>query len=280
MFMLATGCESSLDVFTESDAYYSLFGFIDASADTQWVRIEALQDSLQTGSSALDATLFSTHQSSGDRVIWNDSLFQYLNNFQAHNFWSIEPFLPGETYILEVIRSDGATSEATVIMPELFDEPLFNVFPFSLINLPVSGNVCARSFDTIIEVDILAALEISYVIPTATGLKNTVQVSYINKVQKLETGAFAVRFEWVQDLQRIAALDSEISLPELLQLEQVQLLVAAAGPGWPDNALDDETVALPGAVTEVKNGFGYVGGVVSKRLEIPIGDFRDASCFQ
>ena len=81
-------------------------------------------------------------------------------------------------------------------------------------------------------------------------------------------------------LRQLAAIDRDIGVDELLRLSGVDLLVASAGPNWPDNALDDETVALPDAVTHVENGLGFVGGVVSRRMSIPIGDYRDVSCFE
>ncbi len=276
--LAGSGCETPVDVFVESDAHYSMFGVLDVSADTQWVRVEALQDSLRTGSTVLDARFKMTQLSTGRQVVWRDSLFQYLNGFQAHNMWTDEPIQPLESYRLEVTRSDGAVSARTVTLPEDFEDPLLNAFPFSLINLPVSGNVCARTFDMVVDVEQLAALQISYVVPTVRGTDRRYDVSYIPRAEPIEGGT-EVRVTWVRDLQELAALDRDIGVAELLLLKRVDLLVAAAGPGWPDNALPDETVALPGAVTEIENGFGFVGGVVSKHIEIPLGDFRDTSCF-
>ncbi len=279
VFVLA-GCETSFEVFGESDAYFSMFGVLDASADTQWVRVETLQDSLLTDTKPLDAVVTMTHLASGRRVIWRDSLFQFIGGATAYNVWTDEPIRPLETYLLEAVRSDGATSAATVTLPDTFPDPLLNVFPFSLINLPVTGNVCARTFDMIIRLDRFAALEVTYHVPTARGTARTFSVSYVLKAERNEDDAFEVRVAWVEDLKRLAALDRDISTAELLQLSAVELLVASAGPDWPENTLDDKTVALPGAVTHVENGFGFVGGVVSKRLNIPIGDYRDASCFE
>ncbi len=277
---MGAGCETSFEVFGESDAYFSLFGVLDASADTQWVRVETLQDSLLTDTKPLDAVVTMTHLASGRRVTWHDSLFHFVGGSTAHNVWTDEPVLPRETYRLEVTRSDGATSAVTVTLPDTFPDPVLNVFPFSLINLPVSGNVCARTFEMTIRLERFAALEITYSVPTTRGTVRKYSVSYVLKAERVEDGAFEVAVPWVNDLKQLAALDRDIGIAELLQLSAVELLVAAAGPNWPENALDDETVALPGAVTHVENGFGFVGGVVSKRLNIPIGDYRDVSCFE
>jgi len=277
---LLAGCETSFEVFAESDAHFSLFGVLDVSADTQWVRVETLQDSLLTDTKPLDAVVTMTHLPSGRRVAWRDSLFQFIGGSTAYNAWTDEPILPLETYRLEVTRADGAMSAVTVTLPDTFPDPLLNVSPFSLINLPVSGNVCARTFEMLIQVERFAALEITYHVPTRRGMVRKYSVSYVLKAARLESGAYEVIVPWVDDLKQLAALDRDISIDELLRLSAVELLVAAAGPNWPENSLDDETVALPGAVTHIEHGFGFVGGVVSKRLDIPIGDYRNPSCFE
>lgn len=277
---LFAGCETSFDVFRESDAYFSMFGFLDASADTQWVRVAPLQDTMTTDTRPLDVRFAMTRLSTGHRVDWQDSLFQFVTGSLAHNVWTVETIHPLETYKLEAVRADGATSIAMVTVPDSFPDPLLSVHPFSLINLPVSGNVCARSFEISISVEHLAALEVTYHVPTRQGSLSSFSESYILKAEQLENGAYVVSVPWVQDLERLTVRDPDIGINELLQLAAVDLFVASAGPNWPDNALDDETLALPGVVTHIENGFGFVGGVVSKRLNIPIGDFRDSSCFE
>ena len=275
------GCESSFEVFGESDAYFSMFGFLDASADTQWVRVEALQDSLINDANPLDAEFSMTHVASGWRIVWRDSLFEFAGGARAYNIWTTEPILPLETYRLEVVRSDGATSAATVVLPDTFPDPALNTFPFSIINLPIGGEVCATRFELlIVNVDEFAALEVTYRVPNQRGRIRSFEVSYIPEIRFNAQGQVEVDVTWADDLLEFATADIEIDIPELLRLESVEILVAVAGPGWPDNALDDETVALPGTVSNVENGFGFVGGVASKRIDVPIGDFRDASCFE
>lgn len=277
---LLTGCETSFDVFGESDTYFSLHGFLDASADTQWVRIEALQDSLLINTRPLDAVVTLTHLATGRTSTWHDSLFQYVEGATAYNYWSADPILPLETYRLQVERSDGASSAVTITLPDAFPDPFINFPPFSIINLPVSGNVCAREFDMIIRTERLAALQFTYHVPTLRpNVTRRHSVSYIPLAERVDTNLYEVTVSWVDDLLELATLDPDIRLNQLLQLEAVDLLVAAAGPNWPDNALSDETVALPGTITHIEQGFGFVGGVVSKRLSIPLGDYRDVSCF-
>jgi len=277
---LLAGCETSFEVFGDSDEIYSLFGVLDASQDTQFVRVELLQDSMLTDTGPIDAVVTMKTMSSGETVQWNDSLFYFIGGARAHNFWTTEPIVAEETYRLNVRRSDGESSSATITLPEEFRDPRFTAFPFSLINLPVSGNVCARDFDMEVRVEELAALEMVYYVPTRRENETVFRKNYIPKAVKFPDGRFEVTIEWVADLIELGQVDEEVGLQQMINTRAIVLRVASAGPNWPDNALDDETVALPDAVTFVDNGFGFVGGVISKRIELPLGDYRDASCFQ
>jgi len=277
--LVMTGCESDFEVFGESDAYFSVFGVLDASADTQWVRIEALQDSLLYDTRPLNAEVTLASLTSGRRVTLQDSLFSFIGGARAFNFWTTEPIRPLESYRLTVERFDGATSAVNVTLPDSFPDPLINVFPFSLINLPVSGNVCATTFEMTIRMERIAALQITYHVPTRRGTIREYEVSYVRRAEQFASDLYIVIVTWVDDLKELAALDRDISITDLLNLQGVDLLVASAGPNWPENSLNDETVALPGAVTHIENGFGFLGGVYSKRLEIPMGTYRDPSCF-
>ena len=275
------GCESSFEVFGESDAYFSMFGYLDASADTQWVRVEGLQDSLINDTKPLDAEFSMTHLPSGRRVVWRDSLFDYSGGARAHNLWTDEPILPRETYRLDVVRSDGATSSAVVALPDTFPEPALDTFPFSIVNLPNSAIVCAKRIDLVLEnVDAFAALQITYRVPTRRGTERTFSFSYISDAVFTGSGVAEVTLEWAKDLLEIATIDREIEVPQLLQLISAELLIAAAGPGWPDHTLPLETLALPGVATNVEQGLGFVGGVASRRIDVPIGNFRDVSCLE
>ena len=46
--------------------------------------------------------------------------------------------------------------------------------------------------------------------------------------------------------------------------------VAAAGPDWPDlAAINDQTLALPNIVSNVEEGIGFLGGIISRTFFWP-----------
>jgi len=50
------------------------------------------------------------------------------------------------------------------------------------------------------------------------------------------------------------------------------------GPDWPDFSLGLETLTLHRVDGYVQNGFGFVAGVVSRLIDIPIQDFLVPGC--
>jgi hypothetical protein len=46
LLIIAAGCDPTVDSFQENEFHYSLFGILNASADSQFVRVEPLRDGL------------------------------------------------------------------------------------------------------------------------------------------------------------------------------------------------------------------------------------------
>ncbi|MDZ7694856.1 MAG: hypothetical protein U5K69_27685 [Balneolaceae bacterium] len=123
--LLFSGCDSPFEPHQENNRYhFSMFGYLDASADTQWVRIMPVRDSLLYNPGEIDATVTLEELETGKTVTLNDSLFHFSNNRYAHNFWTTESLEPSGTYRLKAERSDGAASHATITLPADFSTPI------------------------------------------------------------------------------------------------------------------------------------------------------------
>ena len=126
------GCsDTALDPFQESPFNYSIFGYLDAGADTQFVRVTPLRNILTSAADSIDATVTLEHLATAHKIIWKDSLFQFGQGVVGHNFWSTEPLMPGNVYRLTVMRSDGAASMATVTLPDTFPDPIIRIDNFN-----------------------------------------------------------------------------------------------------------------------------------------------------
>ena len=102
---------------------FSVFGYLDLAADTQWIRVTPIRQNIRPDSAAIDAVVTLEHAGSGRVVTLRDSLFRFADPDVAgssawvHNFWTTEPLEPEATYRLRVERSDGAATTAVVEMP-------------------------------------------------------------------------------------------------------------------------------------------------------------------
>lgn len=78
---LAAGCEHAFEPFQENeDADFSMFGYLDLNADTQWVRVMPVRQDLFLSPDPIDAAVTLEHLESGQIVTLNDSLFEFVDH--------------------------------------------------------------------------------------------------------------------------------------------------------------------------------------------------------
>lgn len=254
-------CDTTFDPFERSPLEYSVMGYLDASADTQYVRIERLRDSLLIGSGPVDVSVTLEVLESGDKYIWKDSLFRF-SNVMVHNFWTDADIEVGQSYRLEVDPLNGKPIIASVIsLPDSFSAP--SARELECMNLSLDcGEYWILPVD-ITGIDRLAAFSAVYHIPDyarPSGCK-TIRVSYWRDVVATP-GGFRGDIQWKRDLELLASRFAGFANPHFAMFE---VFVAAGGPDWPDFAgIDQETLFLPEVFTNVENGIGFVGGVVSR----------------
>lgn len=256
-------CDTTFDPFERSPLEYSIMGYLDASADTQYVRIERIRDSLLIGSGPVDVSVTLEALESGEKYLWRDSLFRFSSNVMAHNYWTDASLDAGKTYRLEVDPLNGNPVVTSVItLPDSFPAPTAR--ELECMNL---------SFDCgeyrILQVDIpginkLAAFSAVYHIPDYArprGCK-AIRIPYWRDVASTSEG-FRGSIQWKRDLELLASrFTGTAANPHFAMFE---VFVASGGPEWPDfSGIDQETLFLPDAFTNVEHGIGFVGGVVSR----------------
>ena len=251
--LLLAGCETTFEAFEASGQPFSLYGYLDAAADTQYVRVSPLRDSLFARPAPLDATVTLEHLGTGETSVWRDSVFRFTGGALAHNFWSDEPVEPGAAYRMTVTRPDGAASTALVRLPPDFPTPQISV-------LASSPDV----YITTIGVERLAEIRMTYHLrDVQSGERTLFPRSFLDRLRpfaEADVSGWSLQFipdEVLADVQTLRGPNQEVLA--------IDLFIAAAGPDWPDlEGIDLETLALPQTVTNVEGGVGYVGGIVSK----------------
>lgn len=248
--VILVGCDNTVEPFAPTTRHYALYGFLDANADTQYVRVEATRpDPGQEDRTSADVPVVTlTHVATGESVAWRDSTIEIEDDGEALLFWV--PFRPeaGEVYRLEVERSDGAVSSATVRVPD-FDETEVRLpnqtFAGTYEQAVVFANVTRRPEQVILNYEIAYShadepfpiiLDYNvFGVPVADGWQINVRLT--------------------RDRERINSRLS-IAPSRLLLLHDVSMTVRLLSSDWP-------LVESNERVVNVENGFGFYGAAAT-----------------
>jgi hypothetical protein len=261
---LASGCDVPFEPYEENTVGpFSIFGYLDLRADTQWIRVTPIRQDLLPDPAPIDAVVTLEHLGSGHVVTLRDSLFTFadprLNTVgYAHNFWTTEPLEPEATYRLTAVRSDGSATTALVELPAEFEVSLAfleqipdrpGIWLPRLAVVPnehrLYTNVIYTAFD-----------------PTVDRDADPVTV----RLHPATTGPGTSGFI----LPGVHAFDGEDMRP-LSDMGRREVLIAMVGSDWPyEPGLSASDVAIPGLIpTTVENGVGSVLGVATWTIPLP-----------
>lgn len=246
---LAGGCEQPFEPIQEVDgAVFSMFGYLNLKADTQWIRVMPVRESLLLEPEPIDAVVTLEHLASGRTVTLADSLFSFPvpglgSVVYAYNFWTDEALEPGATYRLTATRSDGEATTATIVMPADLEIEYRSGPPFGINN----ALLIVRA-ENVLFADLFYAL-----MDGATGER----AQSITLRQDDPLPGESPR------TYRVYINGDELVLDGLLDLFRREVRLTAATADWPFRPdLSDLEVSLPGTMpSNVENGFGFVGGV-------------------
>lgn len=251
-FLLMAGCNETFEPLQENEKYYfSIYGYLDAAADTQWVRVGEPKESIDELPDPDGITVTLENVQSGETIVMNDSLY---TSRDALNYWTTFDIKNEQTYRIIAKREDGKASQVTVTIPKEFPTPIVLYDPLAGYTIYIDDSV-----------EHIADIQTKwYVIlnPDTEKLKKTYTFFYRNSVKY--TTAFGGSYfteaggEWSSIWESSARADFDT--------EHRQFFVAAAGPEWDDSIsdLNDLEYFLDGAASNVENGLGYVAGITSK----------------
>lgn len=262
--LFMAGCDEIFDPLQENDSYYfSINGYLDASADTQWVRVMPVREELLTEPGPIDATVTLEHPESGESLVMNDSLFSFSQGTYAWNFWTTMDLDPEQTYRLTAERSDGKSSHVEVTLPNDFPTPLLRI-QRNRSGVPLTATIFIdRSVENLADVQTLYRTLEDPEFFSIPHLEDSFQVS---------SGGFQVVMDLDEDYLELNAyytLPAGVGRPNYIdtaELEQ-QIFIATAGPGYPNfSNLDEKIISLPEGVSNIENGVGYLAGFVTKTI--------------
>lgn len=257
--VLLVGCEESFDPFEDAEARFSIQGYLDVSADTQYVRVSELQQSA-FADPEVNATITLDDLNQGTSVTLRDSVFTYENGARLHNFWTAAPIAASTSYRITATAPDGASASATFRTPNEIPAPELES-GISLASSP--DNPPMSQALTIFEVDKVADLQIRYELANPN---TTLQLSYTDQLTRAPNGRLTLAFNAYADVQEALTGSVGTVCPGLRRAE---IVLATTTSEWPDFQLFDiEELVLPSSETNnVEGGLGFVGGILTLGTE-------------
>jgi hypothetical protein len=245
-------CDESFEPLAPTDLAFSVFGYLDASADTQWIRIMPIRPLKTTSRGALAATVTLEHIETGRIVELQDSLFRFTSpdpefgseGVFLHNFWTTEPIEPGATYRFSARTEGKDPAEAIVEIPLDYD-------------VEVAINQSRDRGAT----DELRTTGVKY-LPFVTSTTYFYDGCGSNVVGGPHQLLSANDEMYVISIQKPAvAARPGCGLP---MVENRDLFVVGSGMAWPTNGYSSGALGESGRTSNVTNAVGFLGGVLTK----------------
>ncbi len=127
---VVAACDESFDPIAPSELGLSVFGYLDASADTQWIRVMPIRPLSVTSQDPLGITVTLEQLGNGQIIELRDSLFTYsaysdsdlfAEGAYLHNFWTPEEIEPGASYGFSARREGKEPAETVVEIPHEYE---------------------------------------------------------------------------------------------------------------------------------------------------------------
>ncbi|MEM1055631.1 MAG: hypothetical protein AAGI52_08890 [Bacteroidota bacterium] len=247
-----SACDEGVDPTGGGDEVFTLWGYLDPTADQQAIRLAPITDRLdEEVDDTVDAVVTVTDLASAETITFRDSLVTFEDGRTGYVF--VADWTPqfGRPYRLEARRSDGRMATVDVGVPPLVDAQVGEAqgsledvtYPFSFVGAP---NVFAAEIDLFVTGLAEAPADtarLTVPLPSARGAEDEVEVAFVSTVR--------------------AFLSSRELDNGSLRLLRAELVAFVANEEWdvPTGRFDDpDEVVEPGTVTNVTGGFGFVGG--------------------
>ena len=246
----------AFDPIASSDRYFSLSGYLDASADTQWVRVEPVAPSVDPNPDQLDVAV-ALEDLNGGAAVAMGQVVRTFSTGPAHLFWTTADIRPGATYRLTVRRPDGAETRATVVVPDGSAEVDVIDGPFVCPTL-VFVRGAAR----------VADVQARYTVIDGGQVVLQRRFSKLESLIEEPDGALRFTIYPGDDAEALGLL----SLPSAPDEVRSEVRVAVGSEDWPDVVgLDLETALVLTLNDRIENGVGFVGGVVTETVPFTPG---------
>lgn len=253
--VISMSCDESFEPREENNAYfYSMYGYLDATADTQWLRIAPVREDFDPTRDQIDATVTIRNVDTGQEEIMNDSLFSPNPLVVMWNYWTTMPIEPEATYEVTATRSDGITSSSRITIPPDYPTPIYYVY---------------NGQEVMIVRDVKNVADVQAIWRIRDTFFNREYVYTFSHIQDSLFSPFGYSNEilFQLDANRDIGLIARDFPDTDFEVLDRQVFIASAGPQWINLYTVDENVyTLAEGVSNVENGVGFMLGTITKTV--------------
>jgi hypothetical protein len=260
---MAAACDDSFEPIAPSALAFSVFGYLDASADTQWIRVMPLRPVRVTAPEALGATVMLEQLGTGRLITLRDSLVRLWHPSDpdlgsegsfVHDFWTTDEIEPGTTYRFSARREGTEPAEAVVAIPRDYEvEVAINQSPIDWPpdELRITGVKHVAFFTTIARFHDECG-------PGAT------RTLYERSSAEDEAHVFAVA-------KAGAVPRDECGQP---RVEAWEFWIVGSVAAWPTEGYAPGALGTSSLTSNVTNAVGFLGGVLTRTVPYEACRFR------
>jgi hypothetical protein len=264
--LVISACDTEIIPIAPTEMAFSIYGLLDPSADTQWVRVAHFRTSIFSTPDPVDAVVTIEDLGTGRAIELIPTPFsQGSGNFGdtlfAYNYRTDEPIDFAGTYRLTTRRSDGATSTAVVNVPEDLShlvivvglDQLARIPPPDYVRFPIAPGDHLAMVNTVHyppaivftpsgPSDACAELPVLSIYHPGSSFRPSGPPGYLQGV---------LRKREVMDFPP----------PCDVPYERIEIRIVRAREKWPFGGSADNTHIQ--AVDNIENGVGFLGGIVT-----------------
>ena len=248
LLLLFCGCDESVDAVLGTEQAFTIYGHFNPRADTQAVRIFAIDPTIQTvHPGPLDANVISVDLATGHVHTWRDSVIRFSEHNYGHVYWARFTPAYGEAHRLSLERSDGNGSRVTVVMPPESEPMLVNpLIAQDFVHLPVLWQDAPR----------LNHIRVRY--HTNRG---TFTFDYPDDQEAQSGGQLATILVYRDVREVFREIFRAYGATRDARLHAIEQIVLVSSEDWvpPGGIFDADLLIEPGTFSNVENGFGFVG---------------------
>lgn len=259
-----SGCDDTFEPLQPNDKYaFSMYGSLDVTADTQWVRVMPIGERLFNNIPDPNGTVVTLKNlESNISVTLEDSLFEFGGPAYVWNYYTTVQLEPETMYELKAVAPDGRYSMAVVRTPKSLELPTVEY------NMTAErGEVEGLTDENLVVAEVTYWAQFLDDMGNWTGFEKYV-ISVRNNASVIRPRSL-YRFTFESRALLTRAVGVSFSR---IRISDVYVRVATSRFHWPSYMnLSEEEAVMPDVVSNVTMGTGYIATVSSHYLPVPRG---------